>query len=224
MKIALITLARKNSKRIKNKNYKLFAGYPLIGYTLGIMEGMSYDSYLFTDYDDIKKYTKKNHPSINIIHMESKYAQDKHILMESIQYMHKKINADLYVLLQPTSPIRFLPIIMNAIDFMVNNEEMKSGFSVYQLPKKYYWLKDPVNFDQNERDGNGCEKQELYVENGSFYIFRKQILEDNEKHVIVKPYCQFVDKFIFDIDTEEEWNQAERYYEILKYKHNEGKL
>lgn len=221
MKIALITLARKGSKRIKNKNFKLFAGKPLIAYTLGIMEGLGYDSYLFTDDKKIKEYCKKNHSSINIRNKPERFAKDIHDTNNEIKEYHKDIQADIYVLLQPTSPIRFLPLIQNSINYMVEKENIKSGFSVYQLPKKYYWMKHPINFDQTQRDSNGCEKKELFVENGSFYIFRKEVLK--EKHLIVSPYCQFVDKFIFDLDTEEEWKQAENYYNILKQNIEEKK-
>lgn len=214
MKIAIISLARKGSKRIPNKSFKNFCDKPLITYTLDIMKELKeYESYVFTDFPEIKECIKKEYSKINIIDMPEEYGRDKHILMESLRYMDDKIKADMYVLLQPTSPLRFPVIVQQAIDIMVKNEKYKSGFSVFELPKKYYWMDSSINFNQNIRDGNGCEKKPLFVENGSIYIFRKEVLKYN--HVIVHPFAKFIDKFIFDLDTEKEWVQAEKFYNLL---------
>lgn len=226
MNIAVISLARAGSKRIPKKNFRNFCGKPLIHYTLEIMEELrnkrNFESYVFTDFPEIKEYMGRYFKNINIIDTPEKYGKDKHILMESLRYIDRKIKADMYVLLQPTSPLRFPVIIEEAIDIMIKNKKYKSGFSVFELPKKFYWMEKSINFNQDIRDGNGCEKKSLFVENGSIYIFRKEVLKEN--HVISSPYCKFIDKFIFDLDTEEEWVQAEKFYNFLCRKPGVGKI
>jgi CMP-N-acetylneuraminic acid synthetase len=217
--ITLVSLARKNSKRIPGKNYKNFCGKPLIDYTLNIMYKLKMNSCVMTDYQDIKDwiiekyYLEKRYEEINIINMPEKYAQDKHDLMGSLKHIHKEMKSDIYVLLQPTSPIRDIRIIRKAIRDFQKSDKL-TGFSAYQVPIKYYWSKSgyPVNFYQMLRDGNGTEKEALYVENGSFYIFRSEIL-DFAEHVILDQSCMlFIDKYNVDLDTIDDWKKAERHY------------
>lgn len=218
MKIALVTLARKNSKRIPNKNFKLFCGKPLIHYTLEIMKELGFASYIMTDHEDIKEYAKNY--DVTIIDMPKVYSEDKHQLMESLNYIDVKAQADVYVLLQPTSPIREAELIKVWIKHFCNHI-FDSGYSVYRIPRKYYYIEGkPLNFNQSERDGNGSEKKDIYMENGSFYIFRRRILE--EKHVIAGNSIQFFDKYGIDIDEPFQWQPFEKMFENIR-RANENK-
>ena len=89
-----------------------------------------------------------------------------------------------------------------------NYNKFSCGMSIYRLPAKFFYIDgQPVNFDYNERNYNGCKRDNLYVENGSFYIFKKEMLE--KKHFIQPPCQMFLDIAGVDLDNIWQWEGAE---------------
>lgn len=213
-KICLISLARKGSKRIHGKNFKDFCGKPLVFYTAKLMEMLKYDSYIMSDYQDLQNYVFNNFDNIKIIAMPDRFGKDKHDVNGSIKYIHEIVNADIYVLLQLTSPIRDYNFIKTWIEDFINND-FETGFSACELDNKYYWDENVncLNFDQSNRDGNGANKKRIFVENGSFYIFRASAID--KKHVITESRKIYVDLYNVDLDTKEDWKNAEKLYKDL---------
>jgi CMP-N-acetylneuraminic acid synthetase len=211
-KKAIVILARVGSKRIPKKNWKLFCGKPLVHWTLEIAVETGVDTYLFTDNKNKEemKEIKDKFPTVNICEKPKRFAQDKHRTMDELRYYDKSIKADAYILLQPTSPLRDIKIVNEWIKYFDTHDNYISGISVYRLPKKYFYMDgQPINFNQEVRDSNGCEKKNLYFENGSFYYFKKEVLKHT--HVIKKPCQLFLDKYGFDLDNEIQWAQAENF-------------
>jgi len=213
-KICLISLARQGSKRIPGKNFKDFCGKPLVFYTAKLMELLKYDSVIMSDYEELKDYVECSFDNIKILNMPKRLSQDKHDVNGSIKYIHELVNADIYVLLQLTSPVRDYNFVKAWIeDFKESGFE--TGFSACELNMRYYWDEEGncLNFDQSDRDGNGANKKRTFVENGSFYIFRASAID--KKHVITDSRKIYVDLYNVDLDTKEDWKNAEKLYKDL---------
>ena len=212
MKLAIVILARKNSKRIKRKNFKDFCGKPLIHYTLDDASKLGYPVYFYSDCKIMRHYAK--YFDVNISVKPKKFGLDKHNTKAELTEYNKKIKADVLVLLQPTSPIRDVELMKGWItDFL--HYCLDSGISVYRMPNKYYYDNSkPLNFDQKERDYNGCKREPIYMENGAFYIFNKKML--NEKHLIGKKNVIYLDKYGIDLDHEFQWKQTEQIYKQIR--------
>ena len=79
------------------------------------------------------------------------------------------------------------------------------GVAAHIIPDGFYYMNPgkPVNFSQDDRTDNGCQKKKIWKETGSFYIFRKEqlwedhILDSNNKMF-------FFDRYNIDIDTKKD--------------------
>jgi len=106
-----IILARKNSRRIINKNLISFKGKPLIYWTIHKALKLKKINriILSSDSNKILSYSKKISKKILIDKRPAKLAQDHVKSEEVLKYLIKKydIEKDEYLLLlQPTSPLR----------------------------------------------------------------------------------------------------------------------
>ena len=107
MKIAIISFARKGSKRLRQKNMKSLNGKPLMQYTLDHMQYLNkigYKSYVLTDWEELELLCVKNY--IKVIWRDHPKEWDD---IRLNIWAHKRIDADAYVLLQPTSPFYTCP-------------------------------------------------------------------------------------------------------------------
>jgi len=211
MNVAIITLARAGSKRIPKKNIKLFCGNPLIYWTLKDAYYTGYPHYVVTDSKEIKKIAESF--KAIVIDEPEEFAGDDHKTIETMRFVDGIVKADIYVILQATSPIRDPRLVKEWIEHFIPSE-FESAFSVYQCPDKYYYIGGlPINFEFSKKKGNETDRMPIYYENGSFYIFRRSILDHD--YIIREPYNQYLDKFGFDIDEEIEWKIAENFYKNI---------
>ena len=59
-KVCILTLAKSESKRLGNKNMRIFKGKPLLFWTIKKALKITKDYYVNSDSDDILLYAKKN--------------------------------------------------------------------------------------------------------------------------------------------------------------------
>lgn len=201
MKIAVLTMAREGSKRLPGKNMKEFYRKPLIHYTLEAMYYLGYDSYLLSDYEKLKTYTSVFFEKVKIIDEKPEMAKDNADIMDAIDYAHSCIDADVYVLLQPTSPIRNIEKIKLWIDDFINSD-YECGISVKQLSPRFYL--NTAGYI------GGRTKEPVFTENGSFYIYRKELLDRD--HITDGKIKQYQDDYLVDIDTEQDFIAAENLF------------
>jgi CMP-N-acetylneuraminic acid synthetase len=135
-----------------------------------------------TDSEDIKERAKLN--SVKVIHEPDELAGDKAYIMDTFNYMHKFIDADVYILLQITCPVRTWYKINSWIEDFLSTK-FKSGLSVV-------W-RDRLHFETN----------------GHFYIFRKEQLQETD--IYDENSLLFAEKVKFDIDTQEDFDKVEEY-------------
>ena len=111
--------ARWGSKRVPQKNIKLFRGKPLIYYTIEAACKSRYldDVFVSTDSEEIADISSKY--GARVINRPSQFAQDHSPSVDVVIHALTVEKADIIVLLQPTSPLRTTRDIDEAIELFL---------------------------------------------------------------------------------------------------------
>lgn len=182
-----IILARKNSKRIKNKNLKKVNGKSLIENTILFAKKFEKISTILisTDSDKIYKIAKK-FKSIIFYTRTKKFSGAKSqslVLLKKIIRWYEsnyKIKLRGVILLQPTTPFRKKDLLNKVIKKYINDKSKFNYFSVSQdhLKNNITIYKNSLIKISKKRDHN------CYI-NGSFYLFNKSKIKKNIKDTIL---------------------------------------
>lgn len=183
--VVCIIPARGGSKAIPRKNLIDFCGKPLLVWSIEQALGSRYIKSVFvsSDSDDILSIARK--AGAGAILRPKKIAGDRalsedallHALGKIERCQHKK--TAIVVFLQATSPLRTSEDIDCAIRMFIS-KKADSLFSAARLEDFCIWQRNgqewgSVNFDYRNR-GRRQERDPLFLENGSIYIFRPAIL------------------------------------------------
>lgn len=221
-KVLGIIPARKGSIGIRNKNFVRVNDKRLIDYTMlaAKKSKLLTKIVLSTDDDRIIKLSKKYKFDFTI-KREKKYSTDYAKSIDVALDVLRKIknfNADLIMLLQPTSPLRKSSHIDDSIKlFCKNYKKYNSLVSVCFLEEPHpYKLKKIKNkflvpFIKNSNSEIPRQKlDKVYKLNGSIYLIKKKILE-NKKTFFHKtlPYIM-EEKFSLNIDTINDLNALKK--------------
>lgn len=175
MKIISLILARCESKGIPKKNIYNLNGYPLIHYTINTSKKSNVnETWLSTDCNEIKNIALSY--DINVIDRPKEFSTDLSSSEEALLHFAKNIDFDILVFIQPTSPLLEYNDVNNGIDKILN-ENYDSIFSVSISNDLLIWDENlkPINYDPLNR-GRRQDRKSLYIENGAFYITKKECL------------------------------------------------
>ena len=204
MKIVSVILARGGSKEIPSKNIINVKGKPLIYYTIkASQESNVQETWVSTDCAKIKKVAQKF--NANVLDRPKIISQDFSKSEEALIHFAEKIEFDVLVFIQPTSPLLKSKDINKGIRLILD-EGYNSVFSVYKQHWIPRWTLDikPINWKTNNRPMRQ-EVNDEYVENGAFYITTKtsllksQLRYSGKKNIVVMPLYRS-----FQIDTLED--------------------
>ena len=157
--LVIVIPARKNSKRLKNKNFKNFFGFPLFEWSLAAglflkqqLSGLREISVVCTSDDDriLDLVKKKYSSSILAVRRKPELSDDNAILSDVIfDCIYKLaerhvIRLDDYlsgsfILLQPTSPIRLKD---DLVSFCRQIKNLGNNLSMVSVNKNYSEIKD----------------------------------------------------------------------------------
>ena len=180
----IIIPARGGSKSIKNKNLYRFYGKPLLYWTIkqALMSKRSKKVYVTSDSNKILKFSKKL--GTEIIKRPKKYSSDKSSSEEAILHAMRTIkeNYKTIVFLQATSPLRKKNDIDNALkefyktksDSLFSCHKADDWFDIW-VSKKRKLL--PITVGYKSRKPRQLIEKNYYQQNGSIYIFKKNIIE-----------------------------------------------
>lgn len=206
-KYICIILARKGSKRIKNKNLVKINQKPLINYTMDAITKVleKKNIYVSTNDERIIKITKKY--KINHIKRPESLCKDTSTSEQGILHAIKKIKPKKeyknIIFLQATSPLRNSNHIINCIK-KYESKNLDSIFSAFEA-KKFIWKKKgktlkslTFNFKKRERSQ---KIEKLIIENGAIFIFKiKKFLTYNNRICGKFDYFAMEENNSFDID------------------------
>ncbi|UAA39542.1 acylneuraminate cytidylyltransferase family protein [Paraneptunicella aestuarii] len=187
MNIACIIPARGGSKGIPGKNIKSLAGKPLICWSIQqALESKLINRGVYVSSDSQDILTVAEQAGATAIkrpdELSSDSASSESALVHAIDTIRAQSDIDLIVFLQCTSPIRKRDDIDNAITTL-QQQQADSLLSVLTIKDYFVWQAgsneqsaSSVNFDYQNRK----RRQDLptqYLENGSIYVFKPEILE-----------------------------------------------
>ena len=192
MYIVAIIPARGGSKAIPKKNIMDFCGKPLIAWSIEQALGCSLIDGVYVSTDDAEIARTSEEYGADIIIRPAEFATDtsssEDAILDAIDQIEKESGReiDIVVFLQATSPLRECSDIYDALRKFID-EKADSLFSAAVLDDFLIWgNKDgklvSINYDYTNRGlRQGREKQ--YVENGSIYVFRPEILRKEKNRL-----------------------------------------
>ena len=186
MNNAAVILARGGSKGIPKKNIIDFCGKPLLAWTIEHCRDGGVDSvYVSSDSDKILEVGEE-YGAVSIKRPEEisgDTATSESGWLHALTVIEEKTtNLDWILAPQVTSPLRSPDDIRKGFE-IAKSGKFDSLFSCSIAEDLFFWEEssgnlDSVNYDwRNRKRRQDIPKQ--YIENGSFYLFRPEVLRKN---------------------------------------------
>lgn len=225
--IIAIILARGGSKRIPYKNIVRFCGKPLLAWTIIQAKHSPKINEVYVSTDDNKIVMVAKKYGAKIIKRPDTISGDYSTSEDALKHAINKIreenihcNIDYIVFLQPTSPLRETKDIDEAIQTIIN-EKADSLFSSGKLGDFYIWksyngkLKS-LNYNYKNRK-RSQDFGEQFVENGSIYVFKPEILFSDNNRLGGKITVSIMDFWkSFEIDEKENLEFCENVFKLKR--------
>lgn len=172
MDILAIIPARGGSKGIKKKNMTLFNGQPLLKYTFDAAKKSQLISRVILSTDDPSFANFGRENGIETVMRPVSLAGDKTPMKDVIDYHLNELrksgyDPEIFVLLQPTSPLRTEKHIDDALEMLISDEKADAVVSVMDIPHQYL----PMKIMRLESDGS----LKFYQQDGEKYTTRQEL-------------------------------------------------
>jgi CMP-N-acetylneuraminic acid synthetase len=206
--------ARKNSKRLKNKNKKLLLNKPLISHSIEYALNYFANDQIWVNSDDhdLKDIAIKY--NINFYSRKKELAEDETTTNLVVRDFCQNLTNQEFeniITLQPTNPIRSRYLMIDSIE-QYEKSGRNSLMSVSLLHKKFGSLRENIFHPENYKIGQRHQDIEnLYYENGQIYISSKNAII-NLGNYISEDVFPFITNEIgsqIDIDHAIDFNLAE---------------
>jgi CMP-N-acetylneuraminic acid synthetase len=208
MKIIGITPARGGSKGILKKNIKEIAGKPLIAWTIEAVQKSKLldDYFVSTENGEIAEISKKY--GAKVIDRPKELAEDQSSTIDVLKDFLNKIEADVIVLLQCTSPVREEGLIDKCIRRFLDTgvDSLATGF----ICDLFEW----GSYNNKRRQ----DLKGFFHDDGNIYVTKAELIKKGsltagklEKMVISKDQS-------FEIDNEFDFWLNEQILERYKKK------
>ena len=183
--------ARGSSKGIKGKNLYMLSGKPLIQYTFEAAKKSKYISRIILTSDDSKivEFAKEHNIEVPFIRpndLASDVTPMISVIKHAVEWLkiNEEYQADIIVLLQPTSPLSKASHIDEAVEILLSHDKADSVVSVVKVPHNF----NPVSVmcmnndkelstyipDEGTKILRRQDKPTVYARNGAaVYVFRK---------------------------------------------------
>ena len=228
MNICIIP-ARGGSKRIPHKNIKKFNGKPIIAYSIeAAIKSKCFDEVVVsTDDDQIAEVAKNYGASVPFVRpkkLSNDFTETLPVIKHAIKFLNKDKPIKYVCCLYATAPFIQSKVIKNAFEQLINTgAEYCFSVSSFSFPiqralkitnEKRLKMLYPENAKIRSQD-----LEKTYQDAGQFYwgsvdafINESMIFSEISSPYILPSYL------VQDIDTHEDWIQAEIMYDVLKIK------
>ena len=192
--VVAIIPARSGSKSLVDKNIKHLSGHPLIAYSIAAAKLskkinrviISTDS---QEYADIAKQYGAEVPFIRPDKYSTDAATDKDFLVHSMNWFEENENSvpEYWVHLRPTTPLRSIEIIDNAINEIVqdnNATSLRSGHKAPESPLKWfvksnYYFRGLVDGEDYNLPKEAFEQ--VYIPDGFVDVVKSSFVMNNKE-------------------------------------------
>jgi CMP-N,N'-diacetyllegionaminic acid synthase len=221
MQTIAVIPARGGSKGLKNKNIYPVAGKPLLAWTISQALASKSIGKVFVSTDDQQIADVAVACGAEVIERPQEIAGDKATSESAIHHALEIVERDYHipvdavVFLQATSPLRKAEDIDRAVE-RFQREQADSLISVTKADDLTLWesgegLWRSVNFDFRNR-GMRQDRPSQYIENGSIYIFKPEVLKTYNNRIGGKMAVYEMEFWqTWEIDTLEEIDLIEYY-------------
>ena len=228
MKIAIIP-ARGGSKRIPKKNIKEFSGMPIIAWSIEAAKMCKMFDRIIVSTDDyeiaaIAKQLGADVPFMRPKHLADDYTGTSAVVKDVIQNIHKNGEHVSYVCcIYATAPFISSKYLIKAYQDLINqNKSYAFSVTTYSFPVKRSFVINQSNVIENLFPdmtlSRSQDLQEVYHDAGQFYwgladafLNDLPIFSRHSIPIILPRYL------VQDIDTIEDWKQAELMFESYLY-------
>ena len=219
----VIIPARIGSKRIKEKNIKIFHKKPIIYWTIKSLNQTKLFDKIFvsTDSNKIVKVLKKFNFE-NIILRNKSLSNDKigtnAVVIDAIKKIKKRINLENVWCFYPCNPFIVKSELKEAL-YKIEKNLNSLVFPVVQYNhpiERAYEIKKNIlkRLYKQKKNDNTQNYKEKYFDSGKFYLAKKDTWLKNKfknKIGVSSKWWNGV-----DIDTNEDWKRAELVFKIFK--------
>ena len=223
--------ARSGSKRVKNKNIKLFAGKPIISYAIQLAKscGLFKKIVVSTDSYKISKIAKKYGAEVPFLRskkLANDFTPTSDVLIDCINKISSQ-NTKYHFCLYPCTALIYKKDLINSFKkIKKNNFDQLIAVSDYNFsPYRAFKFVGKNRIEFNSKKFALTRSQDLPKlchDTGSFYIFKTKSLLRYNRYMPKKTTYYFIDKYrSIDIDTESDFKFAEF---IFKYFNKQVKL
>lgn len=227
MKICVIP-ARGGSKRIPRKNIKQFYGKPIIAWSIeaAIKSNCFERIVCSTDDDEIASVAREygvEIPFLRPAELSDDYTGTIQVVAHAIDYLQKQgTNIELVCCIYATAPFIQAEDLKESLK-QIENEDTNYCFSVTSYPfpiqrsiriteENRFEMFQPGMFNKRSQD-----LEEAYHDAGQFYWGKTTAWLETEEMFSLKSTPYILPRYLVqDIDTEEDWLQAELMFEVLK--------
>ena len=183
--ILVVIPARGGSKGLPGKNIKDLCGKPLIAYSIDVARAITTDDNICVSTDDVQiKHVVEGYglsvPFIRPAELATDTATTNDALLHAIDYYEKKGKVyDIILLLQPTSPLRKVEEVKDAINLYRNDIDMVVSVTKSHAPavlcnenKNGY-----IELIYNQKAAGRQLLTTLYEFNGAIYVINVNSLK-----------------------------------------------
>ena len=235
-KIIGIIPARSGSESVHNKNIRSFHGKPLIAWTIECALASNLDRVIVsTNDEEIKAIAEKYGAEVPFIrpdNLSDSYTGIEPVLKHTYEYLKEieKYEADILVMLLPTSPFRHVKDVNIAIDMYINNK-VTSVVSVIKAEANVnpHWMlvengKDIRLFNGKSLSNIQDRRQDLpeaFIRNDFVYVLNPKNLYETKPNLYgdnINLFKISEHRYDIDINTEKDFAIAEAIFGKLEFK------
>tara|TARA_R110002167_G_scaffold65637_3_gene185742 strand:- start:1356 stop:2057 length:702 start_codon:yes stop_codon:yes gene_type:complete len=222
--IAIIP-ARGGSKRIPGKNIKMFAGKPLIAYSIeAAKESGLFDKIIIsTDSEEVAEVAKSYGADVPFIRpqdLSNDFVGTRPVTNHGIKYCIEHFyKPEFCCCIYATAPFLQAKYLQQGLDLLKQDSEKSFAFSVTSFP---FPVQRALKIDQagisamfpEDIGKRSQDLQEAYHDAGQFYWGRSDDYLSNKKIFSQHSLAVVLPRHLVqDIDTPEDWLQAELMYQ-----------
>jgi N-acylneuraminate cytidylyltransferase len=221
MKVLCIIPARRDSKGIPGKNWKLLNNVPLVGYSIEVAkQSTAIDEICISTNSEKVIEIATNKYQLNVpftrpeeLSLDTTSSHD--VLIHAVEYYESQGKTyDAILLLQPTSPFRKVEFINECIELFKKSDcdmvvsvcetSLNPYYNLYNETDGFIHRSIPSNFTRRQ----DCPK--TYLVNGSIYVISVNSLKKQQLHEMKKVVkYEMSEEFSMDLDTLNDWEKAE---------------
>ena len=204
MRVVAIVPIKKNSKRVKGKNFRKINGRPLYRFLLDKIKKANFDEvYVDSDSNEIKKYCEKN--NLKFIKRLEYLKKDDANGNDLLNYHASIINADIYFHLFITSPLLKISTINKCINILKKNKKHDSIFTIKKIHSWFWFKNKPVNYKPKILP-RSQDATPVICETTGLYGIKKKSLIKRKCRIGYKPYFHEVsDEECIDLDNHKDF-------------------